>query len=146
MKTSETTIHQPDSRYAMVRLGLTLLIMTVGSSGMYVVSVMLPAVETEFGIARADASLPYTLLMLGFGFGGVLMGKLADRIGVMKPLLMGAVFLGAGYIATGLSGGIVGFTVAQALLVGLLGSSVAFAPLGCTAASPISACGRRTPW
>lgn len=129
MKTSETTIHQPDSRYAMVRLGLTLLIMTVGSSGMYVVSVMLPAVETEFGIARADASLPYTLLMLGFGFGGVLMGKLADRIGVMKPLLMGAVFLGAGYIATGLSGGIVGFTVAQALLVGLLGSSVAFAPL-----------------
>lgn len=129
MKTSETTIHKPDSRYAMVRLGLTLLIMTVGSSGMYVVSVMLPAVETEFGVARADASLPYTLLMLGFGFGGVLMGKLADRIGVMKPLLMGAVFLGAGYIATGLSGGIVGFTVAQALLVGLLGSSVAFAPL-----------------
>ncbi|MET3395823.1 MFS family permease [Variovorax sp. 1140] len=113
----------------MARLGLTLVIMTVGSSGMYVVSVMLPAVETEFGIARADASLPYTLLMLGFGFGGVLMGKLADRIGVMKPLLMGAVFLGAGYIATGLSGGIVGFTVAQALLVGLLGSSVAFAPL-----------------
>ena len=47
MKTSETTIHQPDSRYAMVRLGLTLLIMTVGSSGMYVVSVMLPAVESS---------------------------------------------------------------------------------------------------
>ncbi|WP_418124631.1 MFS transporter [Variovorax sp. 160MFSha2.1] len=129
MKTSETTIHQPDSRYAMVRLGLTLLIMTVGSSGMYVVSVMLPAVQAEFGIARADASLPYTLLMLGFGFGGVLMGKLADRIGVMKPLLIGAVFLGAGYVATGFSGGIVSFTMAQALLVGLLGSSVAFAPL-----------------
>ena len=129
MKTSETNIHQPDSRYAMVRLGLTLLIMTVGSSGMYVVSVMLPAVQAEFGIARADASLPYTLLMLGFGFGGVLMGKLADRIGVMKPLLIGAVFLGAGYVATGFSGGIVSFTMAQALLVGLLGSSVAFAPL-----------------
>ena len=71
----------------MWRLGLTLLIMTVGSSGMYVVSVMLPAVQAEFGIARADASLPYTLLMLGFGFGGVVMGKLADRVGVMWPLL-----------------------------------------------------------
>jgi MFS family permease len=129
MKTNETTAHQADSRYAMVRLGLTLLVMTVGSSGMYVVSVMLPAVQAEFGVARADASLPYTLLMLGFGFGGVLMGKLADRIGVMRPLLMGSVFLGAGYIATGLSGGIVSFTIAQALLVGLLGSSVAFAPL-----------------
>jgi MFS family permease len=113
----------------MLRLALTLLIMTVGSSGMYVVSVMLPAVQAEFGVARADASLPYTLLMLGFGFGGVLMGKLADRVGVMRPLLMGSVFLGAGYIVTGLSGGIVSFTIAQALLVGLLGSSVAFAPL-----------------
>lgn len=131
MTTNETTTHQhqPDSRYAMVRLGLTLLIMTVGSSGMYVVSVMLPAVQAEFGVARADASLPYTLLMLGFGFGGVLMGKLADRIGVMKPLLMGAIFLGAGYVATGFSSGIVSFTIVQALLVGLLGSSVAFAPL-----------------
>ena len=129
MKTNETTTHQADSRYAMVRLGLTLLVMTVGSSGMYVVSVMLPAVQAEFGVARADASLPYTLLMLGFGFGGVLMGKLADRVGVMRPLLMGSVFLGAGYIVTGLSGGIVSFTIAQALLVGLLGSSVAFAPL-----------------
>ena len=129
MKTSETTVHAADSRYAMFRLGLTLLVMTVGSSGMYVVSVMLPAVQAEFGIDRADASLPYTLLMLGFGFGGVVMGKLADRFGVMWPLLMGSVFLGAGYIATGMSGGIVSFTVAQALLVGLLGSSVAFAPM-----------------
>ncbi|MDH6167866.1 MFS family permease [Variovorax boronicumulans] len=127
--TSETTAHAADSRYAMLRLALTLLIMTVGSSGMYVVSVMLPAVQAEFGIDRADASLPYTWLMLGFGFGGVLMGKLADRFGVMWPLLMGSVFLAAGYIATGLSGGIVSFTIAQALLVGLLGSSAAFAPL-----------------
>jgi MFS family permease len=129
MQTSETTVHAADSRYAMLRLALTLLIMTVGSSGMYVVSVMLPAVQAEFGIDRAAASLPYTWLMLGFGFGGVLMGRLADRFGVMWPLLGGSVFLAAGYIATGLSGGIVSFTVAQALLVGLLGSSAAFAPL-----------------
>src|ERR1700741_5493086 len=121
--------HQPDSRYAMFRLLVTLLVMTVGSSGMYVVSVMLPTVQAEFGIARADASLPYTLLMLGFGLGGVLMGKLGGRAGGMGPLLFGSAFLAAGYIATGLSGGIVSFNIAQALLGGLLGSSVAFAPL-----------------
>lgn len=113
----------------MLRLGITLLIMTVGSSGMYVMSVMLPAVQAEFGIARADASLPYTLLMLGFGFGGVLMGRLADRFGVMWPLLGGALCLGLGYVACGLAGGIVAFTLAQAVLVGLLGSAAAFAPL-----------------
>ncbi|CAN7236972.1 MFS transporter [Variovorax paradoxus] len=129
MKTFETSAHAADSRYAMLRLGLTLLVMTVGSSGMYVVSVMLPAVQAEFGIARADASLPYTLLMLGFGVGGVLMGRLADRFGVMWPLLIGALSLGVGYVACGMADGIVSFTLAQAVLVGLLGSAAAFAPL-----------------
>jgi MFS family permease len=129
MTTLETSIHQADSRYAMVRLGLTLLVMTVGSSGMYVVSVMLPAVQAEFGVARADASLPYTLLMLGFGVGGVLMGRLADRFGVMWPLLIGALSLGVGYVACGMADGIVAFIAAQAVLVGLLGSAAAFAPL-----------------
>jgi len=129
MRTPETTTHQADSRYAMLRLGITLLVMTVGSSGMYVVSVMLPAVQAEFGGARADASLPYTLLMLGFGVGGVLMGRLADRFGVMWPLLIGALSLGVGYVACGMADSIVAFIAAQAVLVGLLGSAAAFAPL-----------------
>ncbi|QGW81043.1 MFS transporter [Variovorax paradoxus] len=129
MRTPETTIHQADSRYAMLRLGITLLVMTVGSSGMYVVSVMLPAVQAEFGVARADASLPYTLLMLGFGVGGVLMGRLADRFGVMWPLLIGSLSLGVGYVACGMADNIIAFIAAQAVLVGLLGSAAAFAPL-----------------
>jgi MFS family permease len=113
----------------LVRLGVTLLLMTIGSSGMYVVAVTLPAVQAEFGVARADASLPYTALMVGFGVGGVLMGRLADRFGVMWPLLIGAASLGAGFVACGLAPGLMGFTLAQGLLVGLLGSSASFAPL-----------------
>ena len=84
------TTHAPDSRYAVLRLLATLALMTIGSSGMYVVAVVLPAVQAEFGVARADASLPYTLTMIGFGVGGMLMGRLADRFGVMVPLLIGA--------------------------------------------------------
>ena len=64
---------------------------------MYVVAVVLPAVQAEFGVARADASLPYTAMMIGFGVGGILMGRLADRFGVMVPLLIGAAGLGIGY-------------------------------------------------
>ena len=124
-----TDTHQPDSRYALWRLLVTLLIMTVGSSGMYVVSVVIPAVQADFGIDRAQASLPYTLLMIGFGVGGVVMGRLADRFGVMWPLLGGAVALGLGYVACSLAPNIVVFIAAQAVLVGLLGSSAAFAPL-----------------
>ena len=82
---------------SLPRLAVTLLLMTIGSCGMYVVSVTLPAVQAEFGVARADASLPYTLLMIGFGLGGVLMGKLADRFGVMLPVLIGAAGLASGF-------------------------------------------------
>ncbi|WP_096669657.1 MFS transporter [Polaromonas sp. AET17H-212] len=118
-----------DSRYAVLRLMVTLALMTVGASGMYVVAVVLPAVQAEFGVARADASLPYTLLMIGFGVGGMLMGRLADRFGVMVPLLLGAASLGLGYVAAAMAGSIWTFTLAHGFLIGLFGSSATFAPL-----------------
>jgi MFS family permease len=108
---------------------ITLALMTVGASGMYVVPVVLPAVQAEFGVARADASLPYTLLMIGFGLGGMLMGRLADRFGVMVPLLIGAAGLGLGYTAAAMASNIWMFTLAHGFLIGLLGSSATFAPL-----------------
>ena len=122
-------LHEADSRYAHLRLLVTLALMTVGSAGMYVVAVMLPAVQAEFGVARADASLPYTALMIGFGVGGVVMGRLADRFGVMVPLLIGAASLATGFIVSGLATGIGSFALAQGLFIGLLGSSASFAPL-----------------
>ena len=120
---------QPDSRYAVARLMVTLAIMTVGASGMYVVPVMLPAVQAEFGIARADASTPYSMLMIGFGVGGLLMGRLADRFGVMVPLLIGAVGLGVGMTVAGHARDIWTFNIAHGLAIGLLGSSATFSPL-----------------
>jgi MFS family permease len=84
------TSHEADSPYAWTRLGVALALMTIGGSGMYSMAVALPPLQAEFGIARADASLPYTLTMIGFGFGGILMGKLADRFGVIVPVLVGS--------------------------------------------------------
>lgn len=127
--TSPRPAPEADSRYAWTRLGVTLLLMTIGSSCMYVVAVVLPPVQAEFGVARADASMPYMALMIGFGIGGILMGKLADRFGVTVPILIGAAGLGLGYVGAGMSGNIWGFTVAHALGIGLLGSSATFAPL-----------------
>ena len=120
---------QPDSRQAWTRLAVTLALMTIGSSAMYVVSVVLPAVQAEFGVARADASLPYTLLMIGFGGGGIAMGKLADRYGVMVAVMLGAVGLGAGFIAAASASSLVGFALAHGILLGALGSAATFAPL-----------------
>ena len=118
-----------DSRYAWLRLAATLGLMTIGSAAMYVVAVVLPAVQAEFGVARADASLPYTLLMVGFGLGGVLMGRLADRFGVMLPVLIGAAGLASGFALAAASGSILGFAIVSGVLLGFLGSSATFAPL-----------------
>jgi len=121
--------HQPDSRYAWTRLVVTLALMTIGSSAMYVVAVVLPAVQAEFGTARADASLPYTVMMVGFGLGGIAMGRIADRFGVMVVVLLGAAGLALGFVAAAYSGSLGGFIVAHGLLLGALGSSSTFAPL-----------------
>jgi MFS family permease len=121
--------HTADSRYAWLRLAATLGLMTIGSAAMYVVAVVLPAVQAEFGVARADASLPYTLLMVGFGLGGVLMGKLADRFGVMVPVLIGSAGLASGFALAAQASSILGFAIVSGLLLGLLGSSATFAPL-----------------
>jgi MFS family permease len=118
-----------DSAYAARRLFITLLLMTLGGSSMYVVSVVLPEVQKEFGISRADASLPYTLMMLGFGAGGLAMGKLADKWGVHVALWIGAVGVGSGFILAGMASNIWWFALAHGLLMGLLGSSSTFAPL-----------------
>ncbi|MET0349373.1 MAG: MFS transporter [Rhizobacter sp.] len=123
------TSHAVDSRYAWFRLMVTLLLMTIGSGAMYVIAVVLPSVQAEFGVARADASMPYTLMMIGFGFGGVMMGRLADRFGVMVPALIGAVGLGAGFVAAAHSNGIWAFGLAHGVLLGMFGSAATFGPL-----------------
>jgi MFS family permease len=118
-----------ESPYAWWRLGISLMLMTIGGAGMYSITVTLPRIQQEFGVARADASLPYTLTMIGFGIGGILMGRLADRFGVMAPVLLGALGLGVGFVLSGLAPSLAWFCLAQGLLVGLLGTSATFAPL-----------------
>jgi MFS family permease len=120
---------RPDSAFAVRRLLVALALMTIGNGAMYAVVTVLPTVQAEFGATRASASLPYTLLMIGFGFGGILMGRLADRFGVVVPLLIGAAGLGAGYVAAALSGSVWTFALAHGVMIGFCGSSATFAPL-----------------
>ncbi|UCH49587.1 MAG: MFS transporter [Betaproteobacteria bacterium] len=120
--------HGIDSPYAWLRLVVAVLLSTIGGVGMWSVVVVLPAVQSEFGIARADASLPYTMTMIGFGLGGVLMGKLADRFGIVVPVALGAMLLSVGYFGSSYAAGIYQFTLLQGLLIGV-GTSATFAPL-----------------
>jgi MFS family permease len=117
-----------ESAYAWTRLGVTLLLSTIGGVGMWSVVVALPAVQAEFAVARADATLPYTLTMICFGLAGIGMGRLSDRFGIMVPVALGTLLLAAGYAVAAVAPNLWYYTLAQGLLIGA-GSSATFAPL-----------------
>jgi MFS family permease len=116
-----------ESLYAWLRLAAALIMGSIGTIGFWSVPVVLPAVQADFGVARADASLPFTLAMLGFAFGGVLMGRLTDRFGILVPLVSGAVALGVGYVGAGVAGGLKLFA-AMHVIIGF-GASGTFGPI-----------------
>lgn len=118
-----------DGRYAWGRLAVTLIVAMIGGVGLWSVVVVLPRVEAEFGSDRASAALPYAFTMLGFALGGVMMGRMVDRLGVVRPLMAGAVMIAAGYILTAQAQALWQFALAHAVLIGFLGSSVTFGPL-----------------
>jgi len=120
---------EPDGRYAWWRLVAALGLSTIGGIGLWSVVVALPAIQTEFGVDRSGASLPFTATMIGFAIGGVLMGRFSDRFGVRMPITLGSLMLGAGYIAAASATTMWQFILAQAVMIGMLGSSSTFGPL-----------------
>ena len=117
----------PNSGQAWLRLAASVLVSTIGGVGMWSVVVALPAVQAEFGVPRAEASLPFTLAMLGFAFGGVIMGRLLDIAGILGPVILGAVMLGVGYVGAAHAGSLKVFALAHAVIG--FGSSASFGPL-----------------
>ncbi len=118
-----------ESRYAWLRLATSCTLITIGGAGMYVVIVAMPVIETEFGATRAQASVPYAAVMLGWAIGTIGMGRLFDRLGIQIPIVIGAVGLGAGFALAGHASSLLLFAAAHGLLIGLIGTASLFAPL-----------------
>ncbi|MGV6805560.1 MAG: MFS transporter [Ruegeria sp.] len=116
-----------DSRYSWLRLLVTLAIAAVANVGMWAVIVVMPAVETQFGASRAEASMPYTLTMIGFALGNMLLGRVVDKIGVTKALIGAAILIAISYLLATLAPSILFLSLAH-LLLGL-GTAVGFGPL-----------------
>ena len=117
-----------DSGYAVFRLVVTVVLATIGSIGLWSYVIVMPAVQAEFGVDRATASIPYTISMIFFALGNVVVGRLIDRIGMMIPGLAAGVFLGIGYCASSVVDTMWQLSIVHGVLIGI-GTGSMFGPL-----------------
>lgn len=116
-----------DSRYSWLRLAYTLAIAMVGNVGMWAIIVIMPAVQSDFSIARADASLPYTLTMVGFALGSLFIGRVVDKFGVTKALISAAITISVSFAMAATSDSVLTLSILQ-FVVGF-GTAASFGPL-----------------
>ncbi len=116
-----------DSRYSWMRLGITLGVASVGNAGMWVSIMVMPSVQAEFGVDRADAALPYTATMIGYALGNLLLGRAVDRFGASKTLVAAAFLISSGLVLATLAPTILLLALCQ-LLIGI-GNAASFGPI-----------------
>ena len=80
-----------DGREAWFRLLISVTLGVIGCAGMWIVVLILPTVQAEFGTDRADASLPFTFMTFGFAAGNLVGGRYVDRLGITIPAIVAAV-------------------------------------------------------
>ena len=94
---------------------------------MWAVITIMPALETDFETARSITSLPFTLNMIGFAVGNLVIGRVIDRFGVIISVIAAAM---ASAIAYYLASQTQNFQLLTAfhLLLGF-GTAAGFGPL-----------------
>ena len=103
--------------------------MAVAGSAMYAAILVLEPAAAEFDTGRGAGSMPYTLFMLGFALGGVMMGRLSDRFGIVVPAMLASLCLPAGLLFAARAVELWHFSVSLGVLCGLFGMAGTFAPV-----------------
>jgi MFS family permease len=104
-----------------------LAILTIAYGSPLLIVVGLKPIQEALGTDRSFVSLVIALVWIGTGLGGILMGWLADRIGIRATVAIGACMTAAGLALASL-GSTWAFFVGH-ILLGFLGNSAIHPPL-----------------
>ena len=117
-----------ESRASWAAACLTLAILSISYGSPLLVVVGMKPIQEALGTDRSVVALAGALVWVGTGVGGIMMGWLADRIGIRPTVSIGAVMMAAG-LALSSTGSVWALYVGHGLLIGLLGNGAIFAPL-----------------
>lgn len=98
---TESAGESPRGGYGWVMVAVAALTLGLGFGSQVAISVFIQPLSEEFGWARGEISLAYTLAAYCSGASGVLMGYLADRFATRRIVTTGAAMLAAAYLALG---------------------------------------------
>lgn len=126
---TDETAPSVETPYGWVVVAASLLLMATAFGASYLMIVGLKPVAAEFGWPRWVPSLAYSLILLGAGFGGIVMGRWSDHRGMGGPALLGGFMVGAGAIAVSYVDGIWPLLLLSGLVIGFLGNGTVFSPL-----------------
>ncbi|MGA9015830.1 MAG: MFS transporter [Acetobacteraceae bacterium] len=117
-----------ESRASWTAACLTLGILSISYGSPLLVVVGLKPIQETLGTDRSVVALAGALVWVGTGLGGIMMGWLADRIGIRSTVMIGAIMMAAG-LAVSSIGSVWTLYVGHGLLIGLVGNGAIYAPL-----------------
>lgn len=116
-----------NSRWTVIFAAALTLAISMGAmvNGM---SAFLVPMEEAHGWERADISLINVAGLLGVAFGGLVMGRLADRIGTRPVVMSGAIVLAICYLALSFASALWQYYLLMAI-AGFFGAAAIFPPI-----------------
>ncbi|MBL6599687.1 MAG: MFS transporter [Alphaproteobacteria bacterium] len=126
---SQSHSHSVETSYGWVVIIASLLLHSIGLGAPNILFVTLKPIAADLGTARAVPSMAYSLMMVGAGVGGILMGWWMDKRGILQPVLFGSVMIALGAYIASFAEDRWSLFLANGLFIGFMGKAAMIAPL-----------------
>jgi MFS family permease len=128
LTTQSSESRSVETRASWVVAGVSLVLLGLSFGAPWITSVALKAIAEEMGGARSVPALASSLAWFGSAVGGILMGRIAERIGIRWTVMFGSAMICLGLVISA-GGQPWQLWLGHGLFMGLLGNAGLNAPL-----------------